>query len=181
MAAGGEPCRILGIDPGSVNTGYAVIEALGSRLRHLESGRIAAGNGAFTDRLRLIFDGISDVVDRLAPAEVAVERVFVAQNADSAIKLGQARGAAICGALRSALPVSEYSPTEIKQAVVGSGRAAKEQVQHMVGLLLSLRETLQADQADALAVAICHAHTRASPIAMAQRTVVTRSRRGRRA
>ncbi len=178
MAA--EPRRILGIDPGSVSTGYGVIDAAGNQLRHVESGRIDAGKGDFPDRLRRIFEGISDVVDRTQPAEVAVERVFVAHNADSAIKLGQARGAAICGALRAALPVAEYSPTEIKQAVVGSGRAAKEQVQHMTGMLLSLRETLQSDQADALAVAICHAHTSASVLAMAQRTVVPARRRGRR-
>lgn len=161
--------RILGIDPGSVTTGFAVIDADKGRLTHVASGCIAAGSGEFPARLRTIFDGISAVVEEHRPSEVAVEKVFVARNAQSALKLGQARGAAICGAVQAALPVAEYSPTEIKQAVVGRGAAGKEQVQHMVGVLLSLRGALQSDEADALAVAICHAHTRASAVAMAAR------------
>jgi len=170
----------LGIDPGSVKTGWAVVDAQGNHLRHVDSGHIEAGKGDFPDRLRLIFEGVRAVVDRCQPTAVAVERVFVARNADSAIKLGQARGAAICGALQAQLPVAEYSASEIKQAVVGSGRAAKEQVQHMVAMLLQIREKLQSDQADALAVAVCHAHTEASALTMAQRSLAT-GRRGRRA
>lgn len=177
MAA--EPRRILGIDPGSVITGFAVIDARGDRLVHVDSGCIQVGRGEFPDRLRRIYEGIGAVVERLAPTEVAVERVFVARNADSAIKLGQARGAAICGALKGALPVHEYSASEIKQAVVGSGRAAKEQVQHMVAMLLGIRDALQSDQADALAVAVCHAHTSASPITAARQAVAGRRGRGR--
>lgn len=175
-----ETRRILGIDPGSVTTGFAVIEARGNRLKHLDSGPIRAGQGDFPDRLRRIYEGIVTVVERHDPTDVAIEKVFVARNPDSAIKLGQARGAAICGALQAALPVHEYSPSEIKQAVVGGGRAAKEQVQHMVAMLLGIREALQADQADAMAVAVCHAHMAASKVAMAGQVVPSRRRRGRR-
>ncbi len=175
-----EKRRILGIDPGSVSTGYGIVDAEGNRLAHVHSGRIDARGGAFADRLRRIFEGISAVVEEYEPSEVAVEKVFVARNPDAAVKLGQARGAAICGALQAALPVHEYSPSEIKQAVVGGGRAAKEQVQHMVAMLLTIREPLQSDQADALAVAICHAHTAASAVAMARQAVPNRRRGWRR-
>ena len=158
----GQSRRILGIDPGSVRTGWGVVDAQGDRLIHVDSGFIQAGQGDFPERLRTIFDGIKDVSAALSPTAMAIERVFLARNPDSAIKLGQARGAAICGALQASLPVAEYSASEIKQAVVGSGKAGKEQVQHMVAMLLGLREALQSDQADALAVAVCHAHTAAS-------------------
>jgi len=161
----GKTRRILGIDPGSVRTGWAVVDSQGDRLIHVDSGFILAGQGDFPERLRKIFDGIQSVAATHAPTAMAIERVFVAHNPDSAIKLGQARGAAICGALQASLPVAEYSASEIKQAVVGSGRAGKEQVQHMVAMLLGIREALQADQADALAVAVCHAHTAASVLA----------------
>lgn len=163
-------CRILGIDPGSVTTGFGIIETRGRKLVHIHSGHIQAGRGAFPERLRRIYCGIAELVTDHQPAEVAVEKVFVSRNVDSALKLGQARGAAICGVVGPELPVAEYAAGEIKQAVVGGGRAAKEQVQHMVGMLLSLRGRLQEDQADALAVAICHAHMRASRVAMAARS-----------
>lgn len=150
--------RILGIDPGSRVTGYGVIETAGGQLRYVDCGVIAAGGGPFPERLRIIFEGIADLVARHAPDQVAVEQVFVSRNAESAIKLGQARGAAICAAVQARLPVGEYAATRIKQAVVGRGRADKRQVQHMVCVLLGLREQIKEDAADALAVAVCHAH-----------------------
>src|SRR5690242_8934496 len=156
--------RILGIDPGSVRTGVGVIEAGGGgTLRCVHHCMLSVGGeDEFPQRLARIYDGLLAIIDQYHPAEAAIERVFMAKNADSALKLGQARGAAICAAVSRALPVREYAPTAIKQAVVGGGRAEKAQVQHMVGVLLGLREKLQADAADALAVAITHAHTRAT-------------------
>jgi|SRR5690348_8812665 len=160
------PCRIriLGIDPGSLRTGVGVIEAeADGKLRCvLHTTLLVGGEDDFPRRLARIYDGLSSIIDQFQPQEAAIERVFMAKNADSALKLGQARGAAICAAVGRALPVHEYAPTAIKQAVVGGGRADKAQVQHMVGVLLGVREALQADAADALAVAITHAHTRAS-------------------
>ncbi len=152
--------RILGIDPGSRITGFGVIELEGSRPRYVESGCIRAGSGEFVGRLKTIFDGLRELVSIYAPSEVAIEKVFMHRNPDSALKLGQARGAAICAVMVDGLPVSEYSPAEIKQATVGKGNAAKTQVQHMVQALLQLPGTPQEDAADALAVALCHAHTR---------------------
>lgn len=150
--------RILGIDPGSRITGYGIIETGGGRLTYVDCGVIAVGDGPFPERLRRIFEGITELVDCFAPAEVAVEQVFVSRNAESALKLGQARGAAICAAVQADLPVGEYAAKRIKQAVVGRGGADKRQVQHMVCALLGLREAVKADAADALAVAVCHAH-----------------------
>lgn len=150
--------RILGIDPGSRITGYGLIDCHGGRLTYVDCGVVSAGTGPFPDRLRAIFDGLTELIGRHAPAEVAVEKVFVSRNAESALKLGQARGAAICAAVQSGLPVGEYAATRIKQAVVGRGAADKRQVQHMVCALLGLREAVKADAADALAVAVCHAH-----------------------
>jgi crossover junction endodeoxyribonuclease RuvC len=155
--------RILGIDPGSLRTGVGVIEAgPDGKLRCVLHTTLLVGGDDFPRRLARIYDGLSSIIDQYQPREAAIERVFMARNADSALKLGQARGAAICAAVGRALPVHEYAPTAIKQAVVGGGRAEKAQVQHMVGVLLGVREALQADAADALAVAITHAHTRAS-------------------
>lgn len=151
--------RILGIDPGSRVTGFGIIERHGTHNTYVASGCIRLGNGEFVSRLKTIFDELREVVVNYQPSHVAIERVFMARNADSALKLGQARGAALCAVLVEGLPVSEYSPTEIKQAVVGSGRAAKEQVQHMVQALLKLSAPPQADAADALAAALCHVHT----------------------
>jgi crossover junction endodeoxyribonuclease RuvC len=151
--------RILGIDPGSRVTGYGLIESDGMRSRHLGSGCIIAAQDPWPERLARIFRGVLEVVDRYRPEELAVEQVFFARNAASALKLGQARGAAICAALSVGVAVHEYSPSAVKQAVVGIGGADKAQVQHMVGIILSLPGGLGEDQADALAVAICHAHT----------------------
>lgn len=150
--------RILGIDPGSRVTGYGLIESGGGSLRYVHCGVITAGDGPFPERLRLIFESLTAVIDEHSPVDVAVERVFLSRNVESALKLGQARGAAICAAVRSGLPVAEYAATRIKQAVVGRGRADKRQVQHMVCAMLGLREPPGNDAADALAVAVCHAH-----------------------
>ena len=152
--------RIIGVDPGSRFTGYGIVDASGTRLIHIASGFVRAGEGDSSDRLRKIFEDLSAVIDTHAPRELAIEKVFLHRNPSSALKLGQARGVAIlAGALRS-LSVHEYSPNEIKQAVTGKGHASKEQIQYMTRVLLALREPPQVDQADALAIAICHAHLR---------------------
>ena len=152
--------RVLGIDPGSRATGWGIIDGDGRRSVHVASGVLKLGDGDLGPRLRLIFDGISRLIVEFRPTEIAIERVFVARNADSALKLGQARGAAICAALADGLPLAEYAPREVKLAVVGTGGASKEQVQHMMRIILKLDAPPQADQADALAVAVCHAHSR---------------------
>ena len=155
--------RILGIDPGSRITGYGVIEivpAAPDRATCIAHGVIRTGSGEFPDRLGAIFAGVQELIRDHAPTQVAVENVFVSRNPSSALKLGQARGAAITAAVSLGLPVSEYAPRLVKQAIVGRGGADKAQVQHMVCVLLSLREALAEDAADALAVALCHQHTR---------------------
>jgi crossover junction endodeoxyribonuclease RuvC len=154
--------RILGIDPGSRITGFGIIEQIGNRTSYVESGCIRAGDGEFAQRLRTIFEGLQDIVTLYVPDEVAIEQVFMHRNPDSALKLGQARGAAICAVMAKGLLVSEYTPAEIKKAIVGKGNAAKTQIQHMVTALLKLPGTPQADAADALAIALCHSHTRQS-------------------
>lgn len=151
---------ILGIDPGSRITGYGVIRALGDQLTYVDCGGIRTGSGDFQDRLRIIFSRVSGLVQDFAPGEIAIERVFVHRNADSALKLGHARAAALCATFGAGVSVHEYAAREIKQAIVGRGGADKVQVQHMVRMLLSLKAPPEADAADALAVAICHAHTR---------------------
>ena len=151
--------RILGIDPGSRFTGFGVIDTEGPCLSYLASGCIRITDTDLPNRLKTIFDGMTEIVRLHGPDIVAIEKVFMARNADSALKLGQARGAAIAAVLQGDLPVAEYSALQIKQAVVGNGRAGKEQVQHMVRALLRLDGQPQADAADALACAICHAHT----------------------
>lgn len=150
--------RILGIDPGSRVTGYGIIDSDGSRSLHIASGCIRMKQDDLPQRLGVIFKEISTLLETHRPTEFAIEQVFVSKNAGAALKLGQARGAAICAAVTAGLPVSEYSPRTIKQAVVGAGGADKEQVQHMVKRLLCLSGELTADQADALAVALSHAH-----------------------
>ncbi len=151
--------RILGIDPGSRITGFGLIELDGKKLSYVESGCIRAGDGDFAGRLKTIFDGVSDIVEIYGPTEVAIEKVFMHRNPDSALKLGQARGAAICAVMNRGLALSEYTPSEIKKATVGKGNASKDQVQHMVQALLKLPGMPQEDAADALAVALCHNHT----------------------
>ena len=150
--------RILGIDPGSRYPGYGVIEFDGRNSRHIASGRICIGDKAFTERLGEIFSGVSEIIRDYTPAEAAVEQVFMARNANSALKLGQARGAAITAIVQARLPVSEYTPRLVKQAIAGSGGADKSQVSHMVRVLLRIDSPLSEDQGDALAVALCHAH-----------------------
>ena len=150
--------RVLGIDPGSRTTGYGVIEE-GETLRYVASGCIETTRGAFPGRLADIFRGVEAVIAEHAPDEFVIEEVFVARNPQSALKLGQARGAAIAAAVDADLPVSEYAARSVKQAVVGTGRATKEQVQYMVRVLLSLSAPPPSDAADALAVAICHVNT----------------------
>ncbi len=151
--------RILGIDPGSRITGFGVINVLrNGKLMYIASGCIRIPKGSLATRLKTIYDGVTEIIASYQPNTVAVEKVFMARNADSALKLGQARGAAICAGVNQALAVDEYTALQIKQAVVGKGRAGKQQVQHMVKALLNLPARPQADAADALACAICHAH-----------------------
>jgi len=151
--------RILGIDPGSRFTGYGIIEVRGDSASLVRHGVIRTGDGQFTERLGVIFDELRGVIREHQPNEVAVETVVISRNASSALKLGQARGAAVCAAISMGLPVAEYSPRSVKQAIVGRGAADKVQVQHMVTVLLQLAETPAEDAADALAVALCHQHT----------------------
>jgi crossover junction endodeoxyribonuclease RuvC len=148
--------RILGIDPGSRITGFGVIESEGSASRYVASGTIRTLDLDFPQRLRCIFEQVSEIVTKYQPDVLAIEEVFVHRNVDSALKLGQARGAAICACVTRDLTVAEYSPRAIKLAVVGSGAAGKDQVQFMVRALLSLQGQIQIDASDALAVALCH-------------------------
>ena len=150
--------RILGIDPGLRNTGFGVIDTLGSQLRYVASGVIRSGEGSLPERLKVILDGVRQVIATYQPDQVAIEIVFVNVNPQSTLLLGQARGAAICGAVSCDLPVAEYTALQVKQSVVGYGKAHKEQVQHMVQRLLALDASPGPDAADALACAICHAH-----------------------
>ncbi|MFT4995162.1 MAG: crossover junction endodeoxyribonuclease RuvC [Paraglaciecola sp.] len=155
---------ILGIDPGSRITGYGVIKQLGGKFEYLGSGCIRMQGDELASRLHQIFNGVSEIINQFQPTTFAIEQVFMAKNPDSALKLGQARGAAIVAATVMHLPVSEYSARQIKQSVVGKGNAEKAQVQHMVTHILKLSATPQADAADALAVALCHSHTQQSLI-----------------
>jgi crossover junction endodeoxyribonuclease RuvC len=151
--------RILGLDPGSLRTGYGVIDCSSGTLTIVAQGCIATSGGPLADRLRVIHAKVTELIRLHGPQEIAVERVFMSKNADSALKLGQARGAALA-AVPATLGVHEYAPRAIKLAVVGVGGAEKSQVAHMVKQLLRVDLKLAADAADALAVAICHAHSR---------------------
>ena len=157
---------ILGIDPGSRITGYGVIQRAGRQQQYLVSGCIRMQGDALAPRLQQIFDGVSQLILQYKPDMFAIEQVFMAKNPDSALKLGQARGAAIVAASNQGLDVAEYSARQIKQSVVGNGNAQKSQVQHMVTFILKLPGTPQADAADALAVALCHSHTNENLIKM---------------
>lgn len=152
---------ILGIDPGSRFTGYGVIQKQGRGFVYLGSGCIKALSQGddLASRLQTIFAGVSEIILQFKPDMFAIEQVFMAKNPDSALKLGQARGAAIVAATNNGLTISEYSARQIKQAVVGTGAADKSQVQHMVKSILKLPGTPQADAADALAVALCHGNS----------------------
>jgi crossover junction endodeoxyribonuclease RuvC len=151
-------CRILGLDPGSLRTGFGIIDVDGPELRCVAQGRIVVAGAALAERMLRIHAGVRELLESHAPDECAVERVFVSRNVDSALKLGQARGAAL--AALGGGPVFEYAPRAIKSATVGYGAADKTQVAHMVRQLLKLAEPLTADAADALAVALCHAQSR---------------------
>ncbi|MDX9766473.1 MAG: crossover junction endodeoxyribonuclease RuvC [Ectothiorhodospiraceae bacterium] len=151
--------RILGIDPGSNVTGYGLIESDGRSSHCVASGCIRVKGDGLPERLGYIFEAVSALVADHAPEQMAIEAVFVSRNAASALKLGQARGAAILAGVQAGLPVCEYSPREVKQAVVGTGAATKDQVGHMVRMLLKLTDGLAADASDALAIALCHAHS----------------------
>jgi len=151
--------RILGIDPGSRVTGYGIIDTQGATTRYVASGCLPLGDGDFTGRLREIFVRVGDLVEEYAPSHIAIEQVFMHKNADSALKLGQARAAAICATFSGAASLYEYAAREVKQAIVGRGGAQKHQVQHMVKAILSLESAPLSDEADALAVALCHAHS----------------------
>jgi len=150
--------RILGIDPGLRITGFGLIEKSGQKLSYLASGVIKSGEGELPQRLGVLFAGLTELILTHRPDTCAVEIVFVNVNPQSTLLLGQARGAAICAAVSQQLPVSEYTALQVKQAVVGHGKAAKEQVQEMVKRLLNLPVAPTADAADALACAIAHAH-----------------------
>ena len=156
--------RILGIDPGSQRTGVGIIDVdTAGRIIHVHHQPImllAAEN--FPQRLKVLLDALDGIISTYQPNEVAIEKVFMARNPDSALKLGQARGAAMCAAVLRDLPIHEYAAKEIKLAVVGKGGADKVQVQHMMGVMLNLNGKIQADAADALAVAVTHAHVRAT-------------------
>ena len=152
--------RILGIDPGSLHTGYGLIDMDGNRAVHVTHGQVTTQAGDLSDKLRQIFRGINSVISEFKPDECAVERVFMHRNADSALKLGQSRGAAVTACAELDLPVFEYTANQVKQAIVGKGHAQKTQVQYMVKVLLCLNGVPRADAADALAVALCHGHSR---------------------
>lgn len=168
--------KILGIDPGSRITGYGVIDLVGAKPYYVASGCIRTGEGTLEQRLAQIYAGLSEVIGLHRPNAVAVERVFMAKNADSALKLGQARGAALVCMANHGLSIAEYAARQIKQAVTGQGGADKSQVQHMVTAILTLSAIPQADAADALAIALTHAYA-GSSMPGAKQAPAGRSRR----
>lgn len=153
-----EKTRIIGIDPGSRSTGFGVIDSDGLRHTYVTSGFIKISGDELPERLGMIFEEIGAIVEKWQPQTMAVEQVFVNKNVDSALKLGQARGAAICAGINARLDVGEYTPRAIKKAVIGNGAADKQQIQQMMKILLKLDFVPQSDEADGLAIAICHAN-----------------------
>jgi crossover junction endodeoxyribonuclease RuvC len=151
--------RILGLDPGSRCTGYGLVDCVSGDSVHVAHGCVIARDGHLAERLRVIFEAVDRLIAEHRPDEIAVERVFVNRNVDSALKLGQARGAALSAVPRGT-PVFEYAPRALKMSIVGFGAADKRQVAHMMRALLSLAGSIAADASDALAVAVCHAHAR---------------------
>ncbi|MBT4836748.1 MAG: crossover junction endodeoxyribonuclease RuvC [Methylococcales bacterium] len=152
--------RILGVDPGSRVTGYGIIDEVSfNKINYVTSGCIKLPKCGLPQRLKIIFEQLSDIVKRYQPDEFSIETVFVHKNVDSALKLGQARGAAICAGVQYDLPVAEYTPREIKKSIVGNGNADKQQVQYMVKVLLNQKQEMLLDESDALAIALCHANT----------------------
>lgn len=165
-----ELIRIIGIDPGLRRTGWGVIEAQGARLTYVASGLITSEvDDPLAVRLSALFRGLGSVIAAFTPREAAVEETFVNENAKATLKLGQARGIAMLAPAMAYVPVSEYTPNLIKKSVVGAGHADKKQIQMMVRMLLPKAKFDSADEADALAIAICHANHRASPELMARR------------
>ncbi len=150
---------VLGIDPGSRRTGYGLLAVRERSVEYVASGCIKAEIGDMPQRLGIIYRGVSELIGQFNPTELAIEEVFLAKNASSALKLGQARGVAIAAAVAGELPVHEYAARRVKQSLVGTGRGSKEQVAHMVRILLKLPGAPQADAADALAIALCHVNT----------------------
>jgi len=168
---------VLGIDPGSRVTGYGVIASEGSKLTYIDSGCIRTQAAeTLSEKLDIIFRGLNQIIQLHSPQEVGIEQVFMARNADSALKLGQARGAAIVACTLNSLPVFEYSARQVKQSVVGTGAADKLQVQAMITRLLGLERSPQADAADALGVAVCHTHMTQGLIRMAGARKLRRGR-----
>ncbi len=167
---------ILGIDPGSRITGYGIINAQGNQVEYVASGCIRIADANLPEKLNQVYQGVGQIVEQYQPQEVAIEQVFMARNADSALKLGQARGVAIVAAASRGLEVHEYAARLVKQAVVGNGAADKAQVQTMVARILSLPGLPQVDAADGLAIALCHAYTRQGLIAMSGAKRSSRSR-----
>jgi len=164
--------RILGIDPGSRLTGFGVLDCEGDRATYVASGSVNSVDGDFPERLKMIFRSISEIVAEYRPDVVAVESVFMHKNAGSALKLGHARSAAICATFELEVSVFEYAPRAIKQAVVGTGAATKEQVQHMIKHMLQLDGDPSPDAADALAAALCHANQRRLNLVVNKATAV---------
>ena len=150
--------RILGIDPGSVKTGFGLIEVIAGKISYVSSGVIRLPKKPIPERLGIIFESVQEIVQQHQPTEMAIEEVFLAKNPSSAFKLGQARGAAITACVNMKLPVAEYAARLVKQSVAGSGAADKTQVQYMVKKMLKLSAEPSEDAADALAIAICHYH-----------------------
>jgi len=155
--------RILGIDPGSRKTGFGLIDTDGIHSRRIVSGCIRVGEHPWPERLGLIFDAVANLMAEYQPHEMAVEQLIFARDPTAALKIGQARGAVLCACIKGGAQVHEYSPKSVKLAVVGTGGAEKSQVQHMVRILLCLDEAPAEDEADALALALCHAHSMGIP------------------
>jgi crossover junction endodeoxyribonuclease RuvC len=161
----GQPIRILGIDPGLRRTGWGLVEADGNRLIYVACGSVETSErAALGDRLVVIHDGLCKVIEQYRPHEAAVENTFVNTNAAATLKLGQARGIAMLVPARAGLMVAEYAPNVVKKTVVGAGHGEKTQIRMMIGVLLPKADPQSEDAADALAIAICHAHHRTSAV-----------------
>ena len=163
---------ILGIDPGSRLTGYGIIEDTLQGYKYIASGSIRIKADYFPDRLKQIFDGVLEIIDNYKPEQMAIEQVFMHKNADSALKLGQARGAAICAVQTQQIAVFEYAARQVKQAVVGKGAADKFQVQHMVKILLNVQGELSLDASDALGIAICHGNYQQTAVMLSKQGMI---------
>ena len=172
--------RILGIDPGSIKTGWGVIEVEGSRVVYLESGTLKLGSGVMSDRLLTLHQGLADVILRLQPTECAVEEVFLAKNFQSVLKLGQARGVALLSAGTASIPLKEFAAKTVKHAICGQGQASKAQMQNMVIRILGLSDNPGEDAADALGIALCAGYSKDGEGADARFRLSSRSRSGSR-